>query len=112
MTTETRLPEAFPDLEDFQAWILETQRERRAKRLRSSMEEIQSFYDAISPRIQAILKSLDSHPLDRLPEPERRLYLLTLAWVEITSAVELYKQPHIIEAVDPARFQPVEEPRS
>ena len=43
------LPAEFADLEPFSDWILETERERYAKRLASTMEELQAFYDAAFP---------------------------------------------------------------
>ena len=42
------LPDAFADLEPFAAWCLATERERYAKRLASTMPEMQAFYDAIT----------------------------------------------------------------
>ena len=43
------LPPAFADLEPFAAWCLPTEAERYAKRLASSMDELQAFYDAGLP---------------------------------------------------------------
>ena len=61
------LPEPFQALEPFRAWALATERERRAKRLSSSMEEIQAFYDALFPQLEAVVAYLDRFPLDQLP---------------------------------------------
>ena len=45
------LPPGFSDLERFVAdWCLDSEPERYAKRLASTMDEIQEFYDAIMPR--------------------------------------------------------------
>lgn len=105
---EVPLPESFQALEPFRAWALATERERRAKRLSSSMEEIQAFYDTLFPQLEAVVAYLDQFPLDQLPEEAQPLYYLTLSLVEVTSAVELYHQPHIIEAIEPTRFRRVE----
>jgi len=43
------LPAEFADLERFSEWCLPTEQERFAKRLASSMAEMQAFYDAITP---------------------------------------------------------------
>ena len=102
------LPEPFQSLEPFSAWALSTERERRAKRLSSSMEEIQAFYDALFPQLESVVAYLDQFPLDQLPAEAQPLYHLTLSLVEVTSAVELYHQPHIIEAIEPTRFRRVE----
>ena len=42
-TKERLLPEEFADLERFADWILPTEPERYAKRLASSMEEMQDL---------------------------------------------------------------------
>ena len=48
------LPPEFADLEPFADWCLETEAERYAKRLASSMDELQAFYDAAFPRLEAM----------------------------------------------------------
>ena len=101
-------PEQFQNLEPFRDWALAKESERRAKRLSSTMDEIQAFYDAIFPQMEAAVAYLNQFPLDLLPEGTQQLYYLTLSLVEVTSAVELYHQPHIIEAIAPARFRRVE----
>ena len=46
------LPAGFADLEPFTAsGALATEKERFAKRLASSMDELQAFYDAALPRL-------------------------------------------------------------
>ena len=102
------LPEPFQALEPFSVWALATERERRAKRLSSSMEEIQAFYDGLFPQLEAVVAYLDQFPLDQLPEEAQPLYYLTLSLVEVTSAVELYHHPHIFEAIEPTRFRQAE----
>ncbi len=101
-------PEQFQNLEPFRDWALAKESERRAKRLSSTMDEIQAFYDAIFPQMEAVVAYLNQFPLNQLPEGTQQLYYLTLSLVEVTSAVELYHQPHIIEAIAPARFRRVE----
>jgi hypothetical protein len=39
----TTLPPEFAELEPFASWSLETERERYAKRLLSTMDELQQF---------------------------------------------------------------------
>lgn len=102
------LPEQFATLEPFADWALDKEMARRAKRVSSSMNEIQAFYDAVFPQLEAVLAYLDRYPLDAMPEDTRRLYYLTLSLVEVTSAVELYQNPHIFEAVEPTRFRRME----
>jgi hypothetical protein len=46
------LPAEFAALEPFSDWVLATERERYAKRLASSMAEMQAFYDAAFPLLE------------------------------------------------------------
>ena len=102
------LPAPFHDLAPFSGWALAKESERTGKRLASTMEEIRAFYDAMLPRLEAIVQYLNQFPLDRLPEDAQQLFYLTLSLVEVASAVELYGQPEVINGLDPSRFTPVE----
>ncbi|MDT5399862.1 MAG: hypothetical protein QOK33_3093, partial [Mycobacterium sp.] len=46
------LPPEFADLEQFSGWCLPTEPQRYAKRLASSMVEMQAFYDAVTARAE------------------------------------------------------------
>jgi hypothetical protein len=102
------LPEPFHDLAPFSGWTLAKESERTSKRLASTMEEIRAFYDAMLPRLEAIVQYLNQFPLDRLPQEAQQLFYLTLSLVEVSSAVELYGQPGIPNSLDSSRFRPVE----
>jgi hypothetical protein len=108
--TQQTLPAQFKDLEPFVAtWALATERERNRKRLASTMEEIQAFYNAMLPRMETIIEYLNQFPLDRMPEDAQRLFYLTLSLAEVANAVELFKQPGVIDGFDPERFIPMHE---
>jgi uncharacterized protein YecE (DUF72 family) len=92
------LPEQFTDLELFMGWALAKETERNRKRLASTMAEMRAFYQAILPRIDAIIAYLNQFPLDNMPEEARRLLYLTLSLAEITPAVEIYGQPEVINS--------------
>lgn len=86
------LPEAFRDLDRFvERWSLPTQNQREAARRASSAEERKEFYEAMVPRLSAILDYLNRLPLDSMPEAGRRLLYLALSVAEIAPNVELYK---------------------
>lgn len=61
------LPSEFAALEPFSEWVLESERDRYSKRLASSMEEMQAFYDAAFP----LLEQASDH-LDKFPSPNSR----------------------------------------
>lgn len=90
------LPTEFSELEPFVAdWCLDSEPERYAKRLSSTMGEIQAFYDAIMPRAEDAIVYLDKFPLDALPEDAVRLLKLLYSLILMSFAVEVWKQPYI-----------------
>ena len=92
----TMLPPGFADLEPFVAnWCLDGEPERYAKRLASTMDEIQAFYDAIFPRAEDAIRHLEQFPLDALPEDAHRLLKLLYSLIVISFAVEIWRQPKI-----------------
>jgi hypothetical protein len=97
-TTSSLLPPGFEDLEPFAgAWCLGTERERYAKRLDSTMDEMQAFYDAVLPRAEDAITYCDKFPLDDLPEEARNLLLLLYSFVTVSFAVEVWRQPHVLD---------------
>jgi len=95
--SDTGLPGAFADLEPFSDWILPTEGERYAKRLASSMAEMQSFYDAAFPRLDAILEHTEKVPLGdgAVSDADRNLAHLAFSLVTVSFPVEAWKQPHV-----------------
>lgn len=89
------LPPDFADLEPYADWSLATEGERYAKRLASSMEEMQAFYDAAFPRLEAALAHLDAFPLDALPEDATRLLWLCYSLVNASFPVEVWRQARV-----------------
>jgi hypothetical protein len=90
------LPAEFADLEPYSDWILETERERYTKRLASSMEEMQAFYDAAFPRLAEANKYLEDYPLGQpIPEPQRNLLILMMSLVLVSFPIEVWQQPRV-----------------
>ncbi|MEM7541439.1 MAG: hypothetical protein AAF384_07595 [Pseudomonadota bacterium] len=100
------LPDGFGDLETWvDEWSLATQNARWDKRLASSKEEITAFYEAVSPRVEAILDHADGFALGALPEDSERLYDLALMVAEIAPNVELYQgDPNVPYSFEERRF--------
>jgi hypothetical protein len=106
MTTETLLPEQFADLEPFaERWVLPTMNERYQRRLESTMEEMKAFYDAMEPRGDEIFDSIGQFPFDDLPEQAVNLLWLLCSFAAIGFAVDVFKQPHVIDSA--GAFLPV-----
>ncbi|MEU5880580.1 hypothetical protein [Spirillospora sp. NPDC047279] len=89
------LPAAFADLEPYGEWSLRTERERYAKRLSSSMEELQAFYDATFPRLEDALAHLDGLDFEELPEDAERLLWLYYSVVNASFPVEVWRQARV-----------------
>lgn len=91
----TSLPAEFADLERFSDWILATEPERYAKRLASSMQEMQDLYDTAFPRLQAALDYCDKFEWGDLPDDARHLFHLLQSLVMVSFPVEVWKQPRV-----------------
>ena len=97
--TGAMLPREFADLEPFApAWCLATEAERYAKRLASTMDEMQAFYDACFPRVRAAMAYLDALPLHDLPTQATHLLHLVYSLVMVSLPVEVWRQPRVIDA--------------
>ena len=95
MTMPTTLPSEFSDLEPFTDWVLFTEAERYAKRLSSSMEEMQAFYDVAFPRLDAALTYLDQYDINALPDDAKNLLYLYCSLVNVSFPVEVWRQPRV-----------------
>lgn len=89
------LPADFADLEPYLDWALPTEPERYAKRLASSMEEMQAFYDAAFPRLEDALAHCDALPWDDLPDDARTLLHLMQGLIMASFPVEVWKQARV-----------------
>ncbi len=90
------LPPQFSDLEPFaKTWCLASEPECYAKRLASTMDEMQAFYDAIFPRTEDAIVYLEKFPLDDLPDDALRLLRLLYSLILVSFAVEIWRQPYI-----------------
>lgn len=89
------LPPAFADLEPFAQWSLPTEKERFAKRLATSMDDLQAFYDAAFPRLDDAVRHLDQYPLDALPEDATRLIWLYYSLMNVSFPIEVWRQQRV-----------------
>ena len=92
----------------FREWCLPSEPERFAKRLASSMAEMQAFYDAITPRAEEAISYCDKFPLDDLPEDVLNLMHLLYSMIMVSFPVECWKQPRVPDsgAADPGLPRP------
>ena len=109
MTTSTALPAEFADLEPFRDWAVPTERARYAKRMASTMDELQAFYDAAFPRLDDAIEHIDRHPFDALPDDATRLLWLCYSLVNVSFPVEVWRQPRVPDS-GAARMDQIVEP--
>jgi hypothetical protein len=95
MATANKLPAQFVDLEPYLDWDLATEAERYAKRLASSMTEMQAFYDVAFPRLDDVIAYCDTYSLDDLPEDAQTLMHLMQSLIMVSFPVEAWKQPRV-----------------
>jgi hypothetical protein len=89
------LPAEFADLDPYLEWDLATEPERYAKRLASTMAEMQAFYDVAFPRMEELIAYCDKFPLDDLPTDARTLMHLMQSLIMVSFPVEAWKQPRV-----------------
>jgi hypothetical protein len=89
------LPAEFADLTPHLGWALPTEPERYARRLASTMAEMQAFYDAAMPRLEDVLSYCGDKPLDELADDTRTLLHLMQSLIMVSFPVEVWKQPRV-----------------
>jgi hypothetical protein len=90
------LPPQFSELEPFaRTWCLASEAERYAKRLASTMDEMQAFYDALFPRAEEAIAYCEKFPLDDLPDDVHRLLQLLYSLIIVSFPVEIWRQPYL-----------------
>jgi len=104
------LPPAFADLAPFGDWVLPTERERYDKRVASSMDELQAFYDALFPRLEEAVAYLEQVPYDDdMPTDAINLLWMCCSLCTVSFPVEAWRQPRVPDS-GAATFNAVFEP--
>ncbi|HEY6130813.1 MAG TPA: hypothetical protein VIV27_02285 [Halioglobus sp.] len=93
----TVLPKQFAQLECWvPEWAIEDGHTRYVKRVNSTMDEIQAFYDAVFPHAEAAVAYLNEFDYQQqLPENATNLRNLLYSLITVSLAVELWKQPRV-----------------
>ena len=90
------LPAEFADLEPFAVkWCLPTEQQRYSTRLAATMEEMQAFYDTVTPRAEDAMAYLEKLPFDALRDDAMNLLHLLYAMIQVSFPVEVWHQPKI-----------------
>ena len=102
-------PTDFADLEPYAEWALPTERARYEKRLGSTMDELQAFYDAVFPRLESATDYLKGVQLEGISEENARLLWLFCSLVTVSFPVEVWRQARVPDS-GAASFDAVLEP--
>jgi hypothetical protein len=95
MATTNTLPAEFSALEQYLEWDLATEPERYAKRLGSSMAEMQAFYDVAFPKLNDVIEYCVKFPIDDLPDDARTLMHIMQSLIMVSFPIEAWKQPRV-----------------
>src|SRR4051812_8610426 len=104
-----KLPGEFGELEPFADWAVQGERARYRKRLASSMEEMQAFYDAAMARLEDACAYLEQYQVDDLSEQGVNLLWLYCALCNVSFPIEVWRQPRVPDS-GAADIYPVLEP--
>jgi hypothetical protein len=102
-------PAEFSDLEPFADWAVPGETARYTKRVASTMDELQAFYDAAFPRMEDALEHLEQYDVASLPDDAKRLLWLYCALVTVSFPVEVWRQPRVPDS-GASSFDAVAEP--
>jgi hypothetical protein len=72
------------------------------------MDDIVAFHGAMSARLEEIIEYLNQFPYAELAPDARLLCDMALSLVEVSSLVEMYKDPSNLYMVEANRFVPIE----
>lgn len=101
----SRLPDGFADLEPLVPdWAVATKAGRLKKRIDSTAEERQRFYDTTLPRMRDIIALVDQGSLEGMSVEVARLMQLALMMVEISMTIELQNPVSEIKHAEAARL--------
>lgn len=102
-------PAEFADLEPFADWAIPTERARYAKRLASSMDELQAFYDAAFPRMEAAAERFRQVSLDGISDEDKHLLWLYCSVTTVSFPIEVWRQARVPDS-GASTFDAIEEP--
>jgi hypothetical protein len=89
------LPAQFAELEPFTEWCLPSEADRYAKRVASTMDELQAFYDAAFPTLESSADYLKNVSLEDISDADRNLTWLFCSLVTVSFPVEVWRQPRV-----------------
>lgn len=102
-------PPEFAALEPFADWALKGETPRYEKRISSTMEELQAFYDVAYPQLEAGTAYLEKMSMDDIAEQDQNLLWLFCSLVTVAFSVEAWHQPRVPDT-GPSALDAIVEP--
>lgn len=102
-------PEGFEALEPYADWAVPTEKARFAKRVSSTMDELDEFYNVAFPLLKSSTERLENTSLEGIPEPDKRLLWLFCSLVTVAFSVEAWRQPKVPDS-GPSSIDAILEP--
>jgi hypothetical protein len=102
-------PPEFAALEPFAEWAVPTEKARYAKRIASTMDELDAFYNTAFPLLKDGTEYLQNVSMEDISEPDKHLLWLFCALVTVAFSVEAWRQPRVPDT-GPASIDAVVEP--
>jgi hypothetical protein len=100
------LPDGFADLRHLGEWIVPTEEGRHRKKIASDLETVRTFYQTMSPRMEAIIQHLNGVAWETMGPADKNLFLLASAFMEVSHPIELgWKTTDIADAVPTDRVE-------
>ena len=98
-----QLPAQFADLASLtERWGLSSQQERHQALIGATLDELRPFYEALTGRMDAIVKYLNAFELNAMPQDAQNLFDLALTWAETAHPLDLGWKTTDIEDSFPA----------
>ncbi|MGI5460366.1 hypothetical protein ACQEWB_45815 [Streptomyces sp. CA-249302] len=91
----TVFPPEFAALEPFADWAVATEKARYAKRIGSTMDELDAFYNTAFPLLKDGTEYLKAVSMDDISEPDKHLLWAFCALVTVAFSVEAWRQPKV-----------------
>ncbi|NEB02786.1 hypothetical protein [Streptomyces sp. SID13726] len=91
----TVFPPEFAALEPFADWAVPTEKARYAKRIASTMDELDTFYSAAFPLLANGTEYLQQVSMEGISDEDKHLLWLFCALVTVAFPVEAWRQPKV-----------------
>jgi hypothetical protein len=89
------LPPEFADLAPALDWALPTERQRYLKRMNSSMDEMNAFYDLVFRRAAEARDYLDRFELSSMTPDQQHLMWILFSLITVSFAVDVFGVPRV-----------------